>query len=123
MSRALHKKSKIMCAPKHRVTLKAFALKPSVVVFLLTQSTTEAQSSQRLHRDLTLFRQLRLREMSCVVPGLLKRNATTPCGLPARGPRSWAGIGERFQRYSFSVAFSKMGSRSTYCAKAVGSQP
>jgi hypothetical protein len=31
--------------------------------------------------------------------GCQKRNATTPGGLPARGPRSWAGIGERFQRY------------------------
>jgi hypothetical protein len=44
---------------------------------------------------------LRLCEMMALSPGLPKRNTTTPCGLPARGPRSWAVVCERFQRYPF----------------------
>ena len=32
------------------------------------------------------------------IPRFSKANTTTPCGLPARGPRSWAGISQRFQR-------------------------
>jgi len=39
--------------------------------------------------------------MVAVIPGLPKRNATTPFGLPEWGPRSWAEISQRFQRYVF----------------------
>jgi hypothetical protein len=43
------------------------------------------------------------------MPRVFKANATTPCGLPVRGPRSWAPISQRFQRLTIAALLAGVG--------------
>ena len=98
------KSRKFVSACKHRVTLKAlanvspgFALKPwAQKCTRRLFATLKGLLGLRLTNTGATPSELRLREVRCVFPRVAKA-------------QPWAGIGERFQRYSFPISLLKSG--------------